>query len=223
MEFNVLFSLLALVSGLPLATGSPLSDGAVTVSTPSAADQASPPPRRLIRSKRCSCSSFLDKECIYFCHLDIIWINTPEQIVPYGLGSSRARRSAKNNLAAMITSRARCECRSQADSVCQQFCEDGQQAARFQVKTPIQKQYLEAKSDRTVQNKQDFSHQGLKCVYQHLLNITKQLKPVSSKHLPTSMKWINRIGKARQEDHNKLKSLPLSMGGSVTHCRDCKR
>ncbi|NWT60431.1 EDN2 protein, partial [Erythrocercus mccallii] len=29
------------------------------------------------RSKRCSCNSWLDKECIYFCHLDIIWVNTP--------------------------------------------------------------------------------------------------------------------------------------------------
>lgn len=30
------------------------------------------------RPKRCSCASFLDKECVYFCHLDIIWVNTPE-------------------------------------------------------------------------------------------------------------------------------------------------
>lgn len=30
------------------------------------------------RSKRCSCSSLMDKECVYFCHLDIIWVNTPE-------------------------------------------------------------------------------------------------------------------------------------------------
>ncbi|KAG8133327.1 putative Endothelin 1 protein [Naja naja] len=32
-------------------------------------------PRRV---KRCSCYSLMDKECVYFCHLDIIWINTPE-------------------------------------------------------------------------------------------------------------------------------------------------
>lgn len=30
-----------------------------------------------IRTKRCSCNSWDDKECIYFCHLDIIWVNTP--------------------------------------------------------------------------------------------------------------------------------------------------
>lgn len=31
-----------------------------------------------VRTKRCSCATFLDKECVYFCHLDIIWVNTPE-------------------------------------------------------------------------------------------------------------------------------------------------
>ncbi|EPY82900.1 endothelin-1 precursor [Camelus ferus] len=35
-------------------------------------------PWRPRRSKRCSCSSLMDKECVYFCHLDIIWVNTPE-------------------------------------------------------------------------------------------------------------------------------------------------
>lgn len=30
-----------------------------------------------IRTKRCSCNNWDDKECIYFCHLDIIWVNTP--------------------------------------------------------------------------------------------------------------------------------------------------
>lgn len=41
---------------------------------------AKPPssaPWRPHRSKRCSCSSLMDKECVYFCHLDIIWVNTP--------------------------------------------------------------------------------------------------------------------------------------------------
>uniref|UniRef100_A0ACB8F6T9 Uncharacterized protein n=2 Tax=Sphaerodactylus townsendi TaxID=933632 RepID=A0ACB8F6T9_9SAUR len=30
------------------------------------------------RAKRCTCYTYKDKECIYYCHLDIIWINTPE-------------------------------------------------------------------------------------------------------------------------------------------------
>lgn len=33
-------------------------------------------PRR--RAKRCTCYTYKDKECVYYCHLDIIWINTPE-------------------------------------------------------------------------------------------------------------------------------------------------
>lgn len=35
-------------------------------------------PEHHLRTKRCSCATFLDKECVYFCHLDIIWVNTPE-------------------------------------------------------------------------------------------------------------------------------------------------
>lgn len=37
-----------------------------------------PAPQHHLRTKRCSCATFLDKECVYFCHLDIIWVNTPE-------------------------------------------------------------------------------------------------------------------------------------------------
>nr|XP_032829656.1 endothelin-3-like [Petromyzon marinus] len=45
------------------------------------------------RTKRCSCATFLDRECIYYCHLDIIWVNSPEKTVPYGVGSrGRSRR-----------------------------------------------------------------------------------------------------------------------------------
>uniref|UniRef100_A0A8C3AJA3 Endothelin-1 n=1 Tax=Cyclopterus lumpus TaxID=8103 RepID=A0A8C3AJA3_CYCLU len=29
--------------------------------------------RRHVRTKRCSCATFMDNECVYFCHLDIIW------------------------------------------------------------------------------------------------------------------------------------------------------
>lgn len=34
-------------------------------------------PTQRVRTKRCACSSLLDSECHYFCHLDIIWVNTP--------------------------------------------------------------------------------------------------------------------------------------------------
>lgn len=43
-------------------------------------EQPVPTPRARgshLRPRRCSCSSWLDKECVYFCHLDIIWVNTP--------------------------------------------------------------------------------------------------------------------------------------------------
>ncbi|XP_040830386.1 endothelin-2 isoform X2 [Ochotona curzoniae] len=67
-----------------------------------------------LRFRRCSCSSWLDKECVYFCHLDIIWVNTPGQTVPYGLGNPprRRRRSLPK----------RCECSSAGDPVCTTFC-----------------------------------------------------------------------------------------------------
>uniref|UniRef100_A0A3B5KUG8 Endothelin 2 n=1 Tax=Xiphophorus couchianus TaxID=32473 RepID=A0A3B5KUG8_9TELE len=69
----------------------------------------SEPHPRHIRTKRCSCSNWEDRECIYFCHLDIIWVNTPSKLLPYGLGSfaSRRRRSAS-----------RCECHDPADKTC---------------------------------------------------------------------------------------------------------
>lgn len=34
-------------------------------------------PLHRLRPKRCACSSLMDSECHYFCHLDIIWVNTP--------------------------------------------------------------------------------------------------------------------------------------------------
>ncbi|KFV91453.1 Endothelin-2, partial [Eurypyga helias] len=66
------------------------------------------------RSKRCSCNSWLDKECIYFCHLDIIWVNTPGHTAPYGLGSPPRRR--KRSLS-------RCECSHSRDRICATFCQ----------------------------------------------------------------------------------------------------
>ncbi|XP_051519279.1 endothelin-2 [Myxocyprinus asiaticus] len=72
-----------------------------------------PPVLKRVRTKRCSCSSWLDKECIYFCHLDIIWVNTPSKITPYGLGSPLSRRRRSTG---------RCECAILADRTCFTFC-----------------------------------------------------------------------------------------------------
>lgn len=64
--FNViLFAVLAL----------PTAEAPTASSTAAAAAAAQ---EHHLRTRRCSCATFLDKECVYFCHLDIIWVNTPE-------------------------------------------------------------------------------------------------------------------------------------------------
>ncbi|XP_051262955.1 endothelin-2 [Dicentrarchus labrax] len=74
--------------------------------------EAGVPPQRE-RTKRCACSTPLDSECHYFCHLDIIWVNTPSKTTLYGLGSvlSRRRRSTF-----------RCTCVKLDDQTCANFC-----------------------------------------------------------------------------------------------------
>ncbi|KAM3877992.1 endothelin-3 [Diretmus argenteus] len=85
-------------------------------------------PRR--RAKRCTCYSYKDKECVYYCHLDIIWINTPEHTVPYGMssyqGSRRMRRSTVTDRGRRGTANQRCACVLQTDSECSSFCVDRQ-------------------------------------------------------------------------------------------------
>uniref|UniRef100_A0A8B9JJ22 Endothelin 2 n=1 Tax=Astyanax mexicanus TaxID=7994 RepID=A0A8B9JJ22_ASTMX len=92
--------LLFLGFGLPVSQSSEKNGGSSSVA-------------KRVRTKRCSCNNWMDKECIYFCHLDIIWVNTPSKITPYGLGSplSRRRRSTK-----------RCECANPSDATCSSFC-----------------------------------------------------------------------------------------------------
>ncbi|XP_060114281.1 endothelin-2 [Heteronotia binoei] len=68
---------------------------------------------RHLRMKRCSCNNWMDKECIYFCHLDIIWINTPGHSTPYGLGNLQKRQKRALD---------RCECAHSKDSICATFC-----------------------------------------------------------------------------------------------------
>ncbi|MCI4373962.1 hypothetical protein PGIGA_G00000570 [Pangasianodon gigas] len=65
------------------------------------------------RTKRCSCINQLDSECHYFCHLDIIWVNTPSKTTVYGLGSPLARRRRSTG---------RCFCANPADQTCNTFC-----------------------------------------------------------------------------------------------------
>ncbi|XP_039973941.1 endothelin-2 [Xiphias gladius] len=70
-------------------------------------------PMQRTRTKRCACSSLLDSECHYFCHLDIIWVNTPSKTTVYGLGSPLARRRRSTG---------RCTCDKADDQSCTNFC-----------------------------------------------------------------------------------------------------
>ncbi|XP_041844495.1 endothelin-2 [Melanotaenia boesemani] len=66
-----------------------------------------------VRTKRCACSNQLDSECHYFCHLDIIWINTPSKTTTYGLGGALLRRRRSTG---------RCTCAIHEDQTCTTFC-----------------------------------------------------------------------------------------------------
>ncbi|XP_008273949.1 endothelin-3b isoform X2 [Stegastes partitus] len=79
------------------------------------------------RQKRCTCYSYKDKECVYYCHLDIIWINTPERTVPYGMssyrGPQRSRRAVDGQPSERESAKTpRCVCAVIADSKCHNFC-----------------------------------------------------------------------------------------------------
>ncbi|XP_028436595.1 endothelin-2 [Perca flavescens] len=70
-------------------------------------------PAQRVRTKRCACSNLLDSECHYFCHIDIIWINTPSKTIVYGLGSALSRRRRSTG---------RCSCANRDDQTCTNFC-----------------------------------------------------------------------------------------------------
>ncbi|CAL8336644.1 unnamed protein product [Lota lota] len=110
---------IAKLSAFPKTVG--LVDAGCSGST---CDRSSSGPRR--RAKRCTCYTYKDKECVYYCHLDIIWINTPEHTVPYGMsgyqGPQRLRRSARTERGRRGAEPQRCECAWQSDGACGRFC-----------------------------------------------------------------------------------------------------
>uniref|UniRef100_A0A4W5R7S4 Endothelin-1 n=1 Tax=Hucho hucho TaxID=62062 RepID=A0A4W5R7S4_9TELE len=110
MDLRILFSMLSIMYSGILHTETAV------------ATTATPVPVRHIRNKRCSCATFLDKECVYFCHLDIIWVNTPERVVSYGLGNaSRKKRAIKDP--EVPRQDPRCKCVSEDDGTCTSFCQ----------------------------------------------------------------------------------------------------
>ncbi|XP_021428411.2 uncharacterized protein LOC110496700 [Oncorhynchus mykiss] len=118
MDLRIFFSVLSIVySGIVQTVTSAPMGKETAVATP-----APPVPVRHIRNKRCSCATFLDKECVYFCHLDIIWVNTPERVVSYGLGNaSRKKRAIKDPEVSQQDPR--CQCVSEDDGTCIRFCQ----------------------------------------------------------------------------------------------------
>lgn len=72
------------------------------------------------RAKRCTCYSYMDRECVYYCHLDIIWVNTPERTVPYGMSSYQAPQRVRRET---IEKSPRCFCIVDADQQCGEFCQ----------------------------------------------------------------------------------------------------
>ncbi|XP_019378214.1 PREDICTED: endothelin-1 [Gavialis gangeticus] len=146
-------------------------------------------PLPLRRAKRCSCSSLMDEECVYFCHLDIIWINTPQKTVPYGLGGpSRARRSLKDTVSGKLAeSNNRCRCANQKDKKCLNFCQTGKE---LWAQSTIEKGWDHL-------NKGE-SCKGLKCLHRELLNSRKMRRLEA---IGNSIKTSFRIAKLKARLH----------------------
>ncbi|XP_006839364.1 PREDICTED: endothelin-3 [Chrysochloris asiatica] len=86
-------------------------------------EQATDGDQVLRRARRCTCFTYKDKECVYYCHLDIIWINTPEHTVPYGLSNYWGRfRGKRSSEWPPSWTHPRCTCVEIADKTCVHFC-----------------------------------------------------------------------------------------------------
>ncbi|XP_043081205.1 endothelin-3b [Puntigrus tetrazona] len=75
------------------------------------------------RTKRCTCYSFKDRECVYYCHLGIIWINTPQRTVPYGMSSYRSPQRLRRSSGTVRMALRRCTCADHSDAQCYNFCD----------------------------------------------------------------------------------------------------
>ncbi|XP_032881922.1 endothelin-2-like [Amblyraja radiata] len=111
---NVLiFYVLAVTSQLAPGVSSKPPAGASVESERASYQQSEQMHLHSRREKRCSCRNMQDTECVYFCHVGIVWVNTPGQVVPYGLGNPLMRR--KRELS-------RCLCTKRSDKGCQSYC-----------------------------------------------------------------------------------------------------
>ncbi|KAM8790411.1 endothelin-1 [Rhynchonycteris naso] len=139
------------------------------------------------RPKRCSCSTLMDKECVYFCHLDIIWVNTPGHIVPYGLGSpSRSKRSLRDLFPTEATDQGnRCQCASQKDKKCWNFCQAGKE---------LRDQDTMEKAWNNHKKGENCSRLGKNCIYRQLVEGRKMRRLEA---IGNSIKTSFRIAKLK--------------------------
>uniref|UniRef100_UPI00398F0A62 endothelin-2 n=1 Tax=Pristiophorus japonicus TaxID=55135 RepID=UPI00398F0A62 len=149
--------------------------------------------RHLRRDKRCSCNNLRDKECIYFCHKDIIWINTPGKTTPYGLGSPATRRKR---------STPRCECADSKDRMCSRFCQlDKSRGSSIQPKAgSTSTRYQNPAQHQTLSSSTKQHHRTESA---HLVRILRQIalsniRTVQRKHF---LKKQHRINLTRRELH----------------------
>ncbi|XP_066481678.1 endothelin-1 isoform X1 [Tiliqua scincoides] len=162
--------------------------------------QPSGAPWPLRRAKRCSCWSMMDKECVYFCHLDIIWINTPERTVPYGLGGpSRIRRSLEDSTHENLHgSQNRCQCANLKDKKCINFCQIGKD---YWLQSTMQKGWKPLHQDG------DCKGLGLKCAFRQLTNAkkTRRMNAIgnSIKVSFNIARLRSRLQKRKQLKHNR--------------------
>ncbi|XP_063781022.1 endothelin-1 [Pseudophryne corroboree] len=169
----VIYLLLVLLQGT-CGTGSDSTFSSSADSSPAEAAAASQrsvgAPLRPRRFKRCSCSSLMDKECVYFCHLDIIWINTPEKTVPYGLGGPRLKRSLQGmETEKLPESTSRCICAKSEDKKCLDFC---QVAADLSVQPSLEKESRQGQQDKVCKG----LRLGRQCVQKQLHPDIKRLQ-----------------------------------------------
>ncbi|CAM4639031.1 hypothetical protein PO909_004104 [Leuciscus waleckii] len=113
MDLRIIFPVLSMLSSGIFDFAAPASLGHGTEPDTSISAHHS-------RTKRCSCASFMDKECVYFCHLDIIWVNTPERTVSYGLGNAPRK---KRSVTEPVVPKSRCKCADSKDKTCSSFCQ----------------------------------------------------------------------------------------------------
>ncbi|XP_015257879.1 PREDICTED: endothelin-3-like [Cyprinodon variegatus] len=144
MLFRILTLTLILLQGALMASVKSESSPRIVPIKASEASQPSETSRS--RQKRCTCYSYTDKECVYYCHLDIIWINTPERTVPYGMSNYRGPKRRRRDATAIVAKgdqpqMRRCICAvTDADPGCRNFCHSSlhqTQPARILHKDPV--------------------------------------------------------------------------------------